>query len=152
MPNDQYDIFDDEEEISEADLPKKLRAKIKELTAKVGELSDENSSLKGEQRSRTLSEALSSRGLNPKIATFIPKDLEDEKIDEWLGEYAELFGGGQPVDPQQAVITRDAEQAAAIRQFAKTETGSTDPNFQGVLANIENAANMDELMEALRQG
>lgn len=152
MPNDQYDIFDDEEEISEADLPKKLRAKIKELTAKVGELSDENSSLKGEQRSRTLSEALSSRGLNPKIAAFIPKDLEDEKIDDWLGEYAEVFGGGQPADPQQAVIARDAEQAAAIRQFAKTENGSTDPNFQGVLANIENAANMDELMAALRQG
>lgn len=153
MPDSDVNIFEDDDEVSEADLPKKLRAKIKELSSKVGDLESENLSLKSEKRTRVLTETLQSKGLNPAIAKFVPSDLDDDGIDGWLEENAELFSGGASRQtPQQTVIARDAEQANAIRQMAATEGGtSTAPEMQSVLAGIENASSMDELMDVLRR-
>lgn len=152
MPESDINLFDDDDEVSEADLPKKLRAKIKELSSKVNDLEQENTSLKSEKRSQLLTESLAAKGLNPGIAKFVPADLDDEGVDAWLSENAALFAGGQPQQPQKnAVIARDAEQAAAIRQMAATERGqATAPEMESVLAGIENATSMDELMEVLK--
>lgn len=154
MPDsDEINLFDDDEEVSESELPKKLRAKIKELSGKLSELEQENKSLKTEKRSQFLSETLASKGLNPGIAKFIPSDLDDEGVDTWLSENAGLFAGGQTQQsPQETVIARDAEQAAAIRQMAKAEQHQTTaPEMQSIMAGIENAQSMDELMDVLRQ-
>lgn len=153
MPDSDINLFEDDEEISETDLPKKLRAKIKELSSKINDLESENISLKTEKRSQKLTEVLASKGLNPGIAKFVPADLDDEGVDSWLSENAELFTGGQPSQsPQQTVIVRDAEQAAAIRRMAAAESRTSgDPDMQSVLAGIENATSMDELMEALKR-
>lgn len=151
--NDEYNFFDEDEEVQENDLPKKLRAKIKELSEENKSLLEENSSLKGEKRNRTLAETLTAKGLNPKISAFIPKDLEDDQIDEWISEYADVFGGasgGQPADQQQPAIVRDAEQAAAIRQMAAAESAGTKSPVTDVLASIEAAGTIEEVMAALR--
>lgn len=153
MPDsDEINLFDDYEEVSESELPKKLRAKIKELSGKLTELEQENHSLKSEKRSQLLTEALAAKGLNPGIAKFIPSDLDDDGVDTWLSENAGLFAGGQTQQsPKEAVIARDAEQAAAIRQMANAEQRqATAPEMQSVLAGIENAQSMDELMNVLR--
>lgn len=152
MPESDINLFDDDDEVSEADLPKKLRAKIKELSSKVNDLEQENTSLKSEKRSQILTESLAAKGLNPGIAKFVPADLDDEGVDAWLSENAALFAGGQPQQsPKNTVIARDAEQAAAIRQMAATERGlATAPEMDSVLAGIENASSMDELMEVLK--
>lgn len=153
MPDSDVNIFEDDDEISEADLPKRLRAKIKELNSRVSEMEQENQSLKSEKRSRVLTETLATKGLNPGIAKFIPADLDDEGVDSWLSENAGLFSGGQTQEsPQQAVIARDAEQAQAIRRMAATDSGLAGaPDMQSVMAGIENAQSMDELMQAIRQ-
>lgn len=153
MPDSDINLFDDDEEISEADLPKKLRAKIKELSSKVNDLESENNALKSEKRSQTVTKVLAEKGLNPGIAKFVPADLDDEGVETWLSENAELFAGGQAQQsPQQAVIARDAEQAAAIRSMATAESrNSSAPEMQSVLAGIENASSMDELMDVLRR-
>ena len=44
MPDIDNDIFEDDDS-NEADLPKKLRAKIKELSARLGEVEEENNTL-----------------------------------------------------------------------------------------------------------
>lgn len=153
MPDSDVNIFEDDEEISEADLPKKLRAKIKELSSRLSEVEQENNSLKSEKRSALLSETLAAKGLNPGIAKFIPSDLDDDGVESWLSDNAGLFSGGQTNEsPQQTVIARDSEQAQAIRRMAATESGQANsPDMQSVLAGIENAQSMDELMMALRQ-
>ena len=153
MPDSDVNLFDDDEEISEADLPKKLRAKIKELNSRVNEMEQENISLKSEKRSRVLTETLATKGLNPGIAKFVPNDLDDEGVDTWLSENAEFFSGGQVQQSSpQTVVARDAEQAQAIRRMAATESGLANaPDMQSVMAGIENAQSMDELMQALRQ-
>jgi len=153
MPNIEENLFEDYDEISEADLPKKLRAKIKELSSELNEAKSENSSLKTESRKRLLGETLESRGLSSKIAQFIPPDLDDDGVGEWLNENAELFGGGHAAEsPKQAVIARDAEQAQAIRQMANSERGSTtNQEINSVMAGVENAGTMEELMAVLKQ-
>ena len=152
MPDIENDIFEDDDS-NEADLPKKLRAKIKELSARLGEVEEENNTLKTEKRSQLLSSTLHERGINPKIAKFIPSDLDEEGIATWLEENGEIFGIGQDEQSaQQTVIARDAEQAAAIRQMANASnsTAST-PGMEGVLDGIENADSMEDLMTVLRQ-
>ena len=59
---------------------------------------------------RTCSRRCRLEGLNPKIAAFVPKDIEDEGLDAWLEEYGDVFGG-QPqttgqADPRSAEINR----------------------------------------------
>lgn len=152
--NDEYDLFTDEEDEQVNDLPKKLRAKIKELSEENKSLLEENTTLKGDKRNRTLAETLTAKGLNPKIAAFIPKDIEDDQIDTWITEYADVFGapsGGQAADQQQPVIARDAEQAAAIRQLAAAETAGTNPPMADILAGIDAAQSVEEVMALLRQ-
>lgn len=152
MPDIDNDIFEDED-ISDGDLPKKLRAKIKELSSRLGELESENKSLKSEKRSQVLAETLQSRGLNPKIVKFIPEDLDDEGITTWLDENAEVFGvGQQQQSANETVIARDAEQAAAIRQMAAAEKSTVaTPGMDSIMGGIENAQSMEELMDVLRQ-
>jgi len=154
MPeSNDVNLFEDDEEYSESELPKKLRAKIKELSGRLSELEQENNSLKSEKRSQLLTETLAAKGLNPGIAKFVPSDLDDEGVETWLSENAALFAGGQTQQsPQETIIARDAEQAAAIRQMANAEQRQTTaPEMQSVLAGIENAESMDELMQVLRQ-
>jgi hypothetical protein len=152
MPNIEDNLFDDEE-FSETELPKKLRAKIKELAAELNDAKSENTTLKTESRKRLLSETLESRGLSSKIAQFIPIDLDDDGVSEWLNENAEVFGGGQVSDaPKNTVIARDSEQAHAIRQMANSERGATTgQEVNTVMNGIENAGSMEELMAVLKQ-
>ena len=144
------DLFDDDEEFSQAELPKKLRAKIKELSAELNEARAESTTLKADSR-KILGETLTQRGLNPKIAQFIPADLDEDGIGEWLNENAEVFSGGQAADtPAQTVIARDAEQAQAIKRMANSERGATTgQEVNSVMSGIENSTNMEELMAAL---
>ena len=148
----EYDIdaILDEDDESGSDLPKALRRKIKELQKQVSDLSEENVALKGAERKRTISESLQEKGLNPKIAAFVPQDLSAEQIDDWLNEYGDVFG--QPAastEAAQPVIARDAAEAAAIRQMALAEQGGQPAVSQDLLTQINNAESMADLMAAL---
>ena len=141
--SDEFDAFEDED----SDLPKKLRAKIKELTKERDELASKFEAFEAEKRSQNLQQTLQARGLNPKIAAFVPKDIENEGLDAWLEEYGDVFGG-QPqttgqADPRSAEINR----MNAVDQGVNHSVPTAD-----VMARIEQAENMDELMAALGQG
>jgi hypothetical protein len=58
------------------------------------ELREKLANLESRERERTLSETLSAKGVNPKLAKLYPAGQEatPEKVDEWLNEYAEAFG------------------------------------------------------------
>lgn len=138
---DDFD-FEDEDE----NLPKKLRSQIKQLQAERKELLETVEGFRAEQRKTVLGGALESRGLNPKIAAFVPSDLEPDAIDGWLDEYAEVFGGArsEPAaeeDPRAA----QTQRMAAAEQGAESPVGPND-----ILGQIDQAENMDELMSILR--
>lgn len=136
----EYD-YDDDDDFTESELPKKLRAVIKELKKENAELQEKYGTLQKETRTRAVQEQITSRGLNPKVAALIPQDAD---VDEWLNEFGDVLGFAQPEsDPEQ-----DA-RATETRRMAQAEQGST-PAQGDVLAAINAAENMDELMAAIR--
>ena len=138
----EYDaLFDDDND--SADLPKKLRAKIKELQKVNDELNKQVAEVAAERRKQSLGENLAQRGLNPKIASFIPADVEGESLDQWLNDYADVFGGPtqQQADPA----------AAQINRMNAAEMGAPQGVPADVMSRIDQAENMDELMAVLRQ-
>ena len=139
----EYDALFDEDNDS-ADLPKKLRAKIKELQKERDELASKFQEMEAEKRKQSLGEAIAQRGLNPKIAAFVPEDVEGEALDSWLSDYADVFGGPtqQQADPAVAEINR----------INAVEQGAQQSMPQDIMARIDQAENMDELMAALRNG
>ena len=154
--DDLLDYLDDDDQ-NESNLPKQLRAKIKELSGQLKELSDENAKLKAETRSASVAEVLKSRGFSPKIANFIPSDLEptEENISSWLDENGDVFAGArlsheQP--EQQTTAPTPPSAPEAVRKMSQAELGpETQITVPADLeARISGAKSMDELLAVLR--
>jgi hypothetical protein len=151
--SEQFDEIFDDEDSNGNDLPKKLRQQIKALQKERDEFAQELNSLRTEARKRSLAETLQDKGLSPKIAAFVPADVEGEALDTWLSEFGDVFG--QPAVSEgsttesEPVIARDAAEAAAIRQMSAAEKGSEAPASMDLLAQIEQSENMQELLNVL---
>jgi hypothetical protein len=140
MSDDNFEIFEDDD----ADLPKKLRAKIKELQKERDEYAEKFAAFEEKERTSSLQSTLEGRGLNPKIAAFVPKDATTpEALEEWLNEFGELFGGGG-----QTAAVPNPQQAEINRMNAVQSQGTQAPPAD-VMTRIDQAQNMDELMAAL---
>lgn len=142
MSDDNFEIFEDDD----ADLPKKLRAKIKELQKERDEYAEKFAAFEKKERTASLQSTLESRGFNPKIAAFVPEDVnEPEALDEWLNEFGEIFGGGG-----QTAAAPNPQQAEINRMNAVQSQGTQAPPAD-IMARIDQAENMEELMAALGQ-
>ena len=155
MSDTDIDLFEDDES---SDLPKKLRKQIKELQKERDEMREQLTSFQQKERQSTLASTLTERGLNPKIAAFVPSDVEGEALDAWLDEYGDVFGAGSATQAEgqeqaQPVIARDAADAQAIRQMSQADATSPPVGApQDLLAQIDGAENMEDLMRALGRG
>ena len=125
-----YQDFDEEELESEetgGDLVSQLRKATKKKDKQLKELMDELSSIKSSQRTNSIKSVLAERNLNPKIANFIPADLDasPEAIDNWVTENAEVFGlqvQKQEVTPDVATL----RQIDAIAANSQISAGGVD--------------------------
>lgn len=154
--DDLLDYLDDDDQ-QESNLPKKLRSKINELSAQLKELSEENAKLKAETRTASVAEVLKSRGFSPKIATFIPSDLEptEENISGWLDEFGDVFAGARLSNesPTEKTTAPEAPSAPeAVRKMSRAEVGpESEITVPADLeARINGAKSMDELLAVLR--
>lgn len=153
------DYTEDVETTDDTNLVKKLRSKIDELSSRTKELEAENQRFHSEVRKQSLATMLEQRGFAPKVAAFIPTDVEitDEGVDAWLSEYGDAFSptSTPQAEPQrqETIVVSNAAQAEAVRRMNAVEQGSnsaTQVNPNDVLQRIESAKNMDELVAALR--
>lgn len=151
------DDFADDLQDDDSNLVKKLRSKIDELSTKAKELEAENQRFHSEVRKQSLATMLEQRGYAPKVASFIPKDVElnDEAIDGWLAEYGDAFTPvtqpHQTETQQETIVVSNAAQADAYRRMSAAEsTAQVDINPNDVLQRINAAQSMDELVAALR--
>jgi hypothetical protein len=92
-----YDYEDDDDfttEDTSNDLVKQLRKASKQKDKELNELKAQFESLNSAQRERAIKDALASRGVNSKIASFIPQDIDptEESVSKWLEDYADVFG------------------------------------------------------------
>jgi hypothetical protein len=155
MSTQQHGSWDDDEEPDEEqqgqdstamrELRKADRAKAK----RIAELETQLASLSGAERQRTVKDVLQARNLNPKIASFIPADVEptEDALGKWLDEYVDVFGGAQEAAPSeeeaQATLAQ-LRQVDALASGLKVPAGAGD--LEARIASVQTKEELDALI------
>lgn len=132
------------------DVVKQLRRVNRTLEKRLKELEQEASAAKSLNRTRTIKDTLTQKGINPKVAAFIPQDIEpsEEAINAWLTEYGDVFGAVQ-TDAQapatEAKPTGTPDLSAQQRINNVVNTGSAPMPDEDRMAQILNAKTAEEL-------
>ena len=150
-----YDYEDDDDfttEDSSNDLVKQLRKATKQKDKELAELKAQFESLNKSQRERAIKDALASRGVNSKIASFIPQDIDptEESVSKWLEDYADVFGIQVPETPQKPNV--DPAQAAAYQKMTgAVESGQSPAATDDIMRRLLNANSREELDTVIRE-
>ena len=135
-----------------SDLLKKLRKAKRADEKRIKELTEQLDGLSKSQRERTVKEVLEKKGVSPKAARLLLKDIDgevnEETVNNWLDDNAELFGINVPSEdaPEKGEINR----AALRQQDALTQGAVTPDRAEDINNRIDNASDMDELLSVLR--
>lgn len=145
---DEFDI-EDLEDYSGADLVKKLRKQVSALSRQVKERDAALEEFYSDQHQQGVSDMLAELGLNPKIAAFIPDDVESQDdLELWLEAYGDAFGV-QAVDEGESYFDDPAVQAAEL--MSAVEEGGIDPTVgHDLMARIAGAETPEALAALLR--
>ena len=149
-----YDYEDDDDfttDESSNDLVKQLRKASKQKDKELNELKAQFESLNKAQRERAIKDALASRGVNSKIASFIPQDIDptEESVSKWLEDYADVFGieTGQT----QATPNVNPNDAAAYKRMTNSADSGVSPEHNGdIMQRLMNANSKEELDDVIR--
>jgi len=149
-----YDYEDDDDfttDDSSNDLVKQLRKASKAKDKELNELKAQFESLNKAQRDRAIKDALASRGVNSKIASFIPQDIDptEESVSKWLEDYADVFGieTGQT----QATPNVNPNDAAAYKRMTNSADSGVSPEHNGdIMQRLMNANSKEELDEVIK--
>jgi hypothetical protein len=148
LDDDEFDFEEETQPRSSDDVLKKVRRAERAKDKQVKELQAELEALRKFQREATISQVLAEKGVNPKVAKFIPADIEmsSDSISNWLNDNGELFGVAAPTQ-QNAV---DVNDMAALRQIDAVTSGAISPDDVNDAFNImNNASSAEELLNFL---
>lgn len=105
MSAQQHGAWDDEDDDfdeapaggDDSSVIRNLRKADKAKARRIAELEAALAEQQKASRSRSMSEVLQARSLNPKIAALIPSDVEptEDAVGKWLDEYGDVFGVSQ---------------------------------------------------------
>ena len=135
------------EYVSDSDLVKRLRKQLKAEQRRAKELEASYGELTKAQKERILKDVLASKGVNQKIAQFIPPDIEasEDAISNWLDANGDVFG--YTPAPKPAVNQNDI---AAMQKMDSVLTGAETPAASDDFANrIANAGSEEEILSIL---
>jgi hypothetical protein len=151
MSNYEYEDDDDDfTQESSNDLVKQLRKATKQKDKELAELRAQFGEVSKAQRERNIKDVLESRGVNSKIAKFIPSDLDptEESLSKWLDDNGDVFGFA--TESNQPVV--DPAQAAAYKRMNNvTEQGITPDASDDIMRRLMNASSKEELDDIIRQ-
>ncbi len=143
---DQDGDYEDGQESS----GKGLRGQLEQALADKKALEAEVAELRGKARQTEVSNVLTAKGVNPKVAKFIPTDVEGEEgISKWLEENADLFGAtSQDDDTQQqdAGIAPEVKESASRLQNLGSSAQSPS-KLDDIEARMASAQTSEELQE-----
>jgi hypothetical protein len=155
MSNYEYEDEDDDFTTPVAndsnDLVKQLRKATKQKDKELAELRAQFENVSKAQRERNIKDVLESRGVNSKIAKFIPSDLDptEESLSKWLDDNGDVFGF-QATESNQSVV--DPAQAAAYKRMnGITEQGLTPDSSEDLMRKLMSANSKEELDDVIRQ-
>jgi hypothetical protein len=149
-----YDYEDDDDfttEDTSNDLVKQLRKAAKQKDKELQELRAQFDGLNKAQRERAIKDALASRGVNSKIASFIPQDIDptEESVSKWLEDYADVFG--IETSQTQAQPNINPADAAAYKRMTNSADSGASPEHNGdIMQKLMNANSREELDEVIR--
>lgn len=132
---------------SDSDLVKRLRKQLKAEQRRNKELESSYGELTKAQKERILKDVLTSKGVNQKIAQFIPSDIEasEDAISSWLDANGDVFG--YTPTPKPAVNQNDI---AAMQKMDAVLTGADTPPSSNDLENrLANANSEEEILSIL---
>ena len=147
-----YDDDDFDEDFEPQDVVKQLRKVNRTLEKRLKELEEEATTLKTQTRQRTVKDVLTSKGINPKVATFIPQDIEmtEEAVTNWLNEHGDVFGVVQTEatkDESQAQSDPALQAASRINNTMSSGTPpGVDENMMSKMANARSAEELNHLL------
>ncbi len=151
MSNYDYEEDDDFTEDTSNDLVKQLRKASKQKDKELQELRSQFDSLSKGQRERAIKDALASRGVNSKIASFIPQDIDptEESVSKWLEEYADVFG--IETSQTQATPNVNPNDAASYKRMTNTADSGTSPEHNAdLMQRLLNTNSKEELDELIK--
>jgi len=137
----EYEM-EDEDYGGGTDLVKKLRKQIDTLSKQLKERDEILAEYTTLSHEASVGEILEGFGLNPRIAQFIPDDVEadEDAVAEWLNEYGEAFGI-EAVEEE-----TPSPDAQAFEQMSEFDDGDIDPYVgQDLSSRIANATSPEEL-------
>lgn len=144
---DEDEDLDNVELSDGGDLVKKLRKANRASEKRIKELTEQLEGFTKTQRESTVKSVLEKKGVNPKAARLILKDLDDineEAVNNWLDDNADLFGI-QVEEPQ------NKQDLAALRQQDIVSQSATTPDrADEIELRLNNASSAEELIAMLR--
>jgi hypothetical protein len=153
MSNYDYEDEDDNNNVdTSTDLIKQLRKANKQKEKELAELKAQFEGLNKSQRERAIKDALAARGVNTKIASFIPQDIDptEESVSKWLESNADVFGI-QSTESQQAPNIDPTQAKQYQRLTNAAEQGNTPNASADIMQKLLNASSREELDDVIRQ-
>ena len=153
-PMSDYDYEEDDFDTPSNDgndLVKQLRKANKQKEKELTELKTQFESISKSNRERAIKDALASRGVNSKIAAFIPQDIDptEESVSKWLEDYADVFG--IEASQTQATPNVNPNDAAAYKRMTNSADSGVSPEHNGdIMQKLMNANSREELDEVIR--
>jgi hypothetical protein len=151
ITNDWEDDDDDVEYTpsfdTDTDLVKKLRKANRLQEKKIKDLESNLGSLTKAQRERIIKDTFTQKGVNAKIAAFVPADLEasEDAISAWLEQHGDVFG---VQTPQKTELSQ--QDIASLRQMDSVTNNAISPDrAEDIEMRIANATSAEELQAIL---
>jgi hypothetical protein len=152
MSNYDYEDEDDNATVdTSTDLIKQLRKANKQKEKELAELKTQFEGLNKSQRERAIKDALAARGVNTKIASFIPQDIDptEESVSKWLESNADVFGIQSSENQTPNIDPAQAKQYQRLTNAA--EQGNTPNASADIMQKLLNANSREELDDVIRQ-
>ena len=152
MSNFEYE--DDDDDVSTMDtsndLVKQLRKANKQKEKELADLKSQFDGLSKAQRERAIKDVLEARGINKKVASFIPTDIDptEESLSKWLDDNGDVFGIKVTESNQSNVDPAQAE--AYKRMNSVTEQGLTPDAGDDIMRKLMSANSKEELDDVIR--
>jgi TolA-binding protein len=135
---------------SGSDLLKKLRKAKRADEKRIKELTEQLEGFSKVQRERTVKEILEQKGVNPKAARLVLKDLDEvseESVNNWLEDNGDLFG----LTPTEgAPKANEYDRAAMRQQDAVTQGAITPDRAENIEQRLNAAESAEEILSILR--
>ena len=148
---DEDDDFIPQQGLDDSRLVRDFRKQLKAEQRKNKELQASIDSFQSSQRERIIKDVLTSKGVNTKIANFIPADIEvsEETITNWIDANADVFGLQR--EAQEPAVNQ--QDIAALQRMNNETTGALTPSLEETLASqLSGATTEEELMSILNSG